>query len=128
MVVKKNIYYLMENGSFSNHSIIKSDHHNNWYIFRHGQWENYRPDGNTIQYKNLASARKAALNRWVNDFKEFKTESLPEGFNSKNMYYEEGDEKARFWSEGFLYPLLGKEDARTLLAWFRKLEDISKAY
>jgi len=34
----------------------------------------------------------------------------------KSEYYEEGDEKAPFFSESFLYNLLGKEDARTVLA------------
>lgn len=35
--------------------------------------------------------------------------------------YEEGDEKAPFFSEAFLYNLLGKEDARTLLCLFKNL-------
>lgn len=32
-----------------------------------------------------------------------------------------GDEKAPFFTEAYLYNLLGKEDARTLLAYMRKL-------
>lgn len=40
----------------------------------------------------------------------------PMGFHRRNPYYEKGDEDAPFFSEAFLYPLLGKEDARTLLA------------
>jgi len=34
----------------------------------------------------------------------------------KSEYYEKDDEKAPFFSEAFLYNLLGKEDARTVLA------------
>jgi len=42
--------------------------------------------------------------------------SAPEGlFNKDNDYYSPGDEKAPFFSESFLYTLLGKEDARTVL-------------
>ena len=37
----------------------------------------------------------------------------------ENKGYEEGDEKAPFFSESFLYNLLGKEDARTVLACLR---------
>jgi len=36
--------------------------------------------------------------------------------------YEKGDEAAPFWSEAFLYNLLGKEDARTLLGKWKKLK------
>lgn len=41
-------------------------------------------------------------------------------FNKKNEMYERGDEKAPFFSEAYLYNLLGKEDARTLLALMRR--------
>ena len=37
-------------------------------------------------------------------------------FNKRNQYYEKGNEKTPFFSESFLYPLLGKENARTVLA------------
>jgi len=36
-------------------------------------------------------------------------------FFKKSGYYSKGDEDAPFFSEAFLYNLLGKEDARTLL-------------
>jgi hypothetical protein len=42
-------------------------------------------------------------------------------FNEKNPYYDKGDEDAPFFSEAYLYNLLGKEDARTLLAWMRPI-------
>ena len=45
-------------------------------------------------------------------------------FNMKDFkesgYYDKGDENAPFFSEAFLYNLLGKEDARTLLSLLRK--------
>ena len=36
-------------------------------------------------------------------------------FNSENEYYSEGDEKAPIFTEAFLYTLLGKETARSIL-------------
>lgn len=38
-------------------------------------------------------------------------------------YYSEGDEDAPFFSEAFLYNLLGKEDARTLRATLHSLQE-----
>lgn len=46
-------------------------------------------------------------------------EYLPEGYNvdfKKLTGYKEGDENAPFFSEAFLYVLMGKTDARTILA------------
>lgn len=40
----------------------------------------------------------------------------------KSGYYEKGDEKAPFFSESLLYNLLGKDDARTLLAYFHGVQ------
>lgn len=38
----------------------------------------------------------------------------------KNGYgYDEGDEQCPFFSERYLYPLMGKEDARTVLAMLK---------
>ena len=36
--------------------------------------------------------------------------------------YEKGDEDAPFWTEAFLYNLLGKDDARTLLGYKASIE------
>jgi len=130
MKKKTSVKYYLEN---DDQEIVKCDQAGNWYVFRHGVWENFRQPikermSQFKKYPSLASVRKAALIKWVTDFEKFKVEALPEGFNSKNTYYQKGDEGSPFWSEGFLYPLLGKEDARTLLAWLRRLNDISKAY
>lgn len=37
--------------------------------------------------------------------------------------YEPGDEEAPFFSEAYLYNLLGKEDARTVLAYLHRVEE-----
>lgn len=60
-------------------------------------------------------AREHALRR----LEAFVVESKPFGFTDANDFYEPGDEDAPLMSEGFLYPLLGKEDARTVLALWR---------
>jgi hypothetical protein len=44
-------------------------------------------------------------------------------FNQKNEMYEKGDENAPFFTEAYLYNLLGKEDARRLLALAKELEE-----
>lgn len=41
---------------------------------------------------------------------------------TESEYYEAGDEEAPFFTESFLYPLLGKEAARSVLYRFKDLE------
>lgn len=48
-------------------------------------------------------------------------ECIPEQFSDKNEMYEKGDEQAPFYSEAYLYNLLGKMDARTILSLMRQL-------
>ena len=62
-------------------------------------------------------ARKDALR----SLGSFVVECKPFGFTVDNDYYEDGDETAPLMSEGFLYPLLGKEDARSVLARWREV-------
>jgi hypothetical protein len=64
---------------------------------------------------DVAAAREAYLALRV-----FHVEFVPEGF-AEEPGYEPGDEKAPFFSEAFLYVLLGKEDARSLLGRMRTL-------
>lgn len=47
---------------------------------------------------------------------------MPEHF-TENYGYEPGDEDSPFMTEAFLYVLLGKEDARTVLALFHHVCD-----
>ena len=60
----------------------------------------------------------------VDEAKKKLLEWTPENFDSEqfkeSLYYEKGDENAPFFSEAFLYNLLGKEDARTLLYLLRE--------
>ena len=58
----------------------------------------------------------------ANDLLEFETGDLPASCKRGPMY-EKGDEKQPFFSEAYLYNLLGKEDARTLLALMRPVWD-----
>jgi len=52
---------------------------------------------------------------------EFKLEYTPAGFSKKKKDgYEEGDEDAPFFSASYLYNLLGKDNARTVLAALRR--------
>ncbi len=46
----------------------------------------------------------------------------PDGFKAKANGAEKGDEDAPLFSEAYLYPLLGKEDARTILAYLHAVQ------
>lgn len=46
----------------------------------------------------------------------------PDGFKAKANGAEPGDDKAPLFSEAYLYPLFGKDDARTILALLRAVE------
>jgi hypothetical protein len=46
---------------------------------------------------------------------------LPKSCKTKGGGYQEGDENAPFFSESYLYNLIGKEDARTLRSLMRPL-------
>jgi hypothetical protein len=49
------------------------------------------------------------------------------GLNYGEGAYEEGDVKAPFFSEAFLYNLVGKGDARSILGLMRQLSEAIKA-
>jgi hypothetical protein len=57
----------------------------------------------------------------VKDLWNFKPNyfGLPNSFKNSG-YYSKGDENTPFFSEAFLYNLLGKDDARTLLHLMKK--------
>ena len=59
---------------------------------------------------------KAALKELL----KFRLEGIPEYF-TELPGYAKGDEEAPFFSEGFLYPLLGKENARSVLSCIHDL-------
>lgn len=57
----------------------------------------------------------------IRRMQKFACEGRPSQFSKKNPYYRKGDEKAPFYSEAFLYVLLGKEDARSVLYPFEEI-------
>ena len=60
------------------------------------------------------------LKKALDKLMSFTLDDVPESFK-KNEWYEAGDENQPFFSEAFLYPLLGKEDARTVLTYIKSL-------
>jgi hypothetical protein len=51
----------------------------------------------------------------------FETDDVPISGFKKSDYYSNGDENSPFFSEAYLYSLIGKEDARTVLAMLHRL-------
>ena len=68
----------------------------------------------------LARAQFAEVELVAKKLINFKLDNIPEHFR-ENYGYAIGDENAPFFSETFLYVLLGKEDARTVLAYLGQL-------
>lgn len=66
---------------------------------------------NTLLGQSPDVARKALARLY-----EWTPEQGPPASFKKSPYYAKGNEDQPFLSEAYLYPLLGKEDARTLLA------------
>lgn len=104
---------------------------------RGGFWEHHdvrdqigHPEFDPVMFttQDPIQALLFALKLATEDLEKFVVESKPEHFNKKNMYYKAGDEKCKFISEGFLYPLLGKEDARSVLGRFRKIQNLISAH
>ncbi len=77
-----------------------------------------------LKTDSFEQALQVALKKSLEKFKTFVVDSAPPGFNSRNLNYSEGDERAKLMSESFLYPLLGKEDARSVLARWHRIESI----
>lgn len=66
--------------------------------------------------------KKDTLLSLVRELDNFMCEDTPEQFSSENDMYESGDEHAPFFTEAYLYTLLGKSDARRLLARWENLK------
>jgi len=62
------------------------------------------------------------IKRVVDKLLNFRVGFLPSGCKK---YSTKSDEKAPFFSESYLYNLLGKEEARTLLALMRPVWDLA---
>jgi hypothetical protein len=62
------------------------------------------------------------LEKALSRLRNLRLDRIPRGFNTKKSNgYESGNENAPFFSEAFLYNLLGKDDARTILSAMEKL-------
>ncbi|MCX6740903.1 MAG: hypothetical protein NTY61_00695 [Candidatus Parcubacteria bacterium] len=70
----------------------------------------------SVEYIPEPEDLRVALKRLL----RLRLEGAPEYF-TKLSGYSKGDEEAPFFSEGFLYPLLGKGNARTVLTYIDKL-------
>ncbi len=71
---------------------------------------------NTHPKELLGKTGKALLG-----LREYRPGFLPQTTNEADGMYELGDEKAPFFSESYLYNLMGKEEARVVLALMRPL-------
>lgn len=69
----------------------------------------------TNKLANIEDAIEELLNFSIGHF--------PIMADSDHAGYEKGDEKAPFFSEAYLYNLMGKEEARTVLSYIRRLCD-----
>ena len=75
-----------------------------------------------LETNKFEEAQLVAARICMSQLLEHRCESKPLGFTKKNPYYEKGDEDASsMFSERFLYPLIGIEDARTVQAILRRL-------
>ncbi len=74
------------------------------------------PDSPAHKEKIIKAAKE--LMDWCPE--DFPCEAIKEENKTSGMY-EEGDEKAPFFSEAYLYNLMGKDDARTILGLINNL-------
>lgn len=74
-----------------------------------------------ILMSDAAPMEQALRRLW--SFRPETTHYVAIGMKANDGYYTEGDEKAPFFSETFLYSLLGKDDARTLLGRLREVSE-----
>ena len=79
----------------------------------------YDETGNLIGL--AARPPKVALIKALQKLTDFIPRSRPGNFTAENANYQRGDERTPFFSEAFLYTLVGKSDARYLLAKFYEL-------
>lgn len=87
---------------------------------------------NGVQYRPVDEEKAAELAERLRTFKaegadfwkqRFEFDSAPDAWNAG--MYEVGDENRRFFSEAFLYNLLGKDDARSVLHIVRELAELA---
>lgn len=67
----------------------------------------------------------AQMRRDLKRMKEWVFGCKPMTFTRSNPYYRKGDEKAPFYSEAFLYALLGKDAGRTVCYSFDRICELA---
>jgi hypothetical protein len=81
-----------------------------------------------VRYAPIDEDERTELGELIHEFtleankfwkQRFQFDSCPDGWNAG--MYSDGDEKAPFFTEGFLYNLLGKDEARSVLGIMRRL-------
>lgn len=85
------------------------------------------------EWKPVDEAEAAELGEYLREFRlegttfwrEFFIERDTAKDGSRYGMYDEGDEEAPFFSEAFLYNLLGKDEARSVLGIIRRLSDLA---
>jgi hypothetical protein len=88
---------------------------------------------NGVPYRPVDETEAARLAEWLQEFTLESTEFWRDHFidtdtaadGSRYGMYDEGDEEAPFFSEAFLYNLLGKDEARSVLAIMRRLSKLA---
>jgi len=83
-------------------------------------------DDIVILTSELMEARHklVSINDAVNKLLNFSIGYFPVMADPNKEGYEKGDEKAPFFSETYLYNLMGKGEARTVLSFIRRLCDV----
>ena len=71
-----------------------------------------------------ANRKLISINDAVNKLLHFSIGYFPFKVNTDYAGYEEGDEKTPFFSEAYLYNLIGKDAARTVLSYVQRLCDV----
>lgn len=124
----KVIYRVDEDGEVYRTELYEDGSERHYWWSRSRSWEHKSPSfveqyvfartvlKTRIERKAMMRAAAIAAERLQN----FVPHDVPGAFR-KSDYYEKGAEKYPFFTEGYLYPLLGKEDARTLRAYMRHL-------
>jgi len=92
-------------------------------VYKRNEEEAFRFEDITLEFNERGVSEygvyPATPKEAIQELLSFKLE-FPQ-LDKSSDFYEEGDENAPFFSESYLYNLVGKEDARTILARIRVL-------
>lgn len=85
------------------------------------RWEESKYNPILLCSQNEEEVRITAVKQVLLEFMQFRVQDKPTNFNKDNEFYTGEEHKCAFFTEGFLYALLGKEDARSVLIRVSKL-------